>query len=83
MLGRDDEWMSRLERAHHLHLDAGDTRGAVRCALWIGIHHAARGEIGRARRCFGICLSGRPISPAIDVKSLVRLGLKLYVPGLR
>lgn len=45
--------------------------------------YAARGEIGRARRCFGICLSGRPISPAIDVKSLVRLGLKLYVPGLR
>jgi ATP/maltotriose-dependent transcriptional regulator MalT len=48
MLGRDDEWMSRLERAHYLHLDAGETRGAVRCALWIGMHHASRGEMGPA-----------------------------------
>jgi DNA-binding CsgD family transcriptional regulator len=48
MLGRDDEWMSRLERAHTLHLDAGERRSAVRCALWIGMHHAARGEMGPA-----------------------------------
>ena len=27
--------------------------------------YAARGEIGRARHCFGICLSGRPLNPAI------------------
>ena len=40
--------MRGLERAHHLHLEAGDKRGAVRCALWIGIHSAARGELGPA-----------------------------------
>jgi len=48
MLGRDDEWMSHLERAHQLHLEAGEPRGAVRCALWIGMHRAARGELGPA-----------------------------------
>jgi DNA-binding CsgD family transcriptional regulator len=53
MLGRDDEWMSGLERAHHLYLGAGDTRAAVRCALWIGIHSAARGEMGPASGWLG------------------------------
>ncbi len=48
MLGRDDEWMSRMERAHHLHLDGGDTPAAVRCALWLGMHNAARGNMGPA-----------------------------------
>ena len=48
MLGRDEEWMSHLDRAHQLHLEAGAPRRAVRCALWIGMHHAARGELGPA-----------------------------------
>jgi ATP/maltotriose-dependent transcriptional regulator MalT len=48
MLGRDDESMDLLERAHHAHLDAGETRRAVRCAMWICMHHAARGEMGPA-----------------------------------
>jgi DNA-binding NarL/FixJ family response regulator len=48
MLGRDDEWTAGLERAHHLHLDAGDGRRAVRCGLWVAINHFLRGEIGPA-----------------------------------
>ncbi|HEY1318138.1 MAG TPA: LuxR C-terminal-related transcriptional regulator [Gaiella sp.] len=48
MLGRDDESMALLERAHQAHLDAGATRRAVRCAMWICMHHAARGEMGPA-----------------------------------
>jgi ATP/maltotriose-dependent transcriptional regulator MalT len=48
MLARDDESMSLLERAHHLHLDAGATQRAVRCSMWICMHHAARGEMGPA-----------------------------------
>ena len=30
MLGRDDEYLSLLERAHHAHLEAGETLPAVR-----------------------------------------------------
>ncbi|MGH3114484.1 MAG: helix-turn-helix transcriptional regulator, partial [Gaiellaceae bacterium] len=48
MLGRDDEYLSVLERAHHAFVDAGDTRHAVRCAFWVGINLALRGEMGPA-----------------------------------
>jgi DNA-binding CsgD family transcriptional regulator len=48
MLGRDDESMSLLERAHQAHLAAGTTLRAVSCAMWICMHHAARGELGPA-----------------------------------
>jgi DNA-binding NarL/FixJ family response regulator len=53
MLGRDDEWMRCLERAHHLHLEAGDELRAVRCGFWLGMNHAVRGELGPAIGWFG------------------------------
>jgi ATP/maltotriose-dependent transcriptional regulator MalT len=53
MLGRDDEWMRCLERAHHLHLEAGDELHAVRCGFWLGMNHAVRGELGPAIGWFG------------------------------
>ena len=49
MLGRDDDYVSGLERAHHAHLDAGDVPRAVRCAFWIGHNLLFRGR-ARARR---------------------------------
>jgi len=48
MLGRDDESMSLLDRAHQAYLDAGATLRAVNCAMWICMHHASRGELGPA-----------------------------------
>ncbi|HET9674782.1 MAG TPA: LuxR C-terminal-related transcriptional regulator [Gaiellaceae bacterium] len=48
MLGRDDEWMSCLERAHRLHLEAGDELRAVRCGFWLGMILAVQGELGPA-----------------------------------
>jgi hypothetical protein len=48
MLGRDDEYIGALERAHRASLDAGDPRHAVRCAFWIGHHFLFRGETARA-----------------------------------
>jgi DNA-binding CsgD family transcriptional regulator len=48
MLGRDNEYLSVLERAHHTYLEAGETRRAVRCAIWVGINLALRGEMGPA-----------------------------------
>jgi DNA-binding CsgD family transcriptional regulator len=48
MLGREDEWLRGLERAHHLYADAGEIPRAVRCAFWLGTGLALRGEIGGA-----------------------------------
>jgi hypothetical protein len=44
MLGRDDDYVGGLERAHHAHLDAGEGLQAVRCAFWIGHNLLFRGE---------------------------------------
>ncbi|MGH3006801.1 MAG: LuxR C-terminal-related transcriptional regulator [Gaiellaceae bacterium] len=48
MLGRDNEYLTLLERAHHAYLEAGQTLRAVRCAFWVGINLALRGEMGPA-----------------------------------
>ena len=48
MLGLDDEYLNVLERAHHAHLDRGETLRAVRSAFWVGINLALRGEMGPA-----------------------------------
>ena len=53
MLGRDDETVAWLERAHLIHLEAGETLRAVRCAAWIGLNLASRGEIGPASGWLG------------------------------
>jgi DNA-binding NarL/FixJ family response regulator len=48
MIGRESDYLGVLERAHREHLDTGDELGAVRCALWIGVTLALRGEMGPA-----------------------------------
>jgi DNA-binding CsgD family transcriptional regulator len=53
MLGRDDEYLSCLERAHHAYLDGGEAMRAVRCAFWVGVNLALRGEMGRATGWLG------------------------------
>jgi DNA-binding CsgD family transcriptional regulator len=53
MLGYEDEWMRILERAYHRHAEGGETRRAARCAFWIGIHFALRGEMGPATGWLG------------------------------
>ena len=53
MLGRDDEYLSALERAHHAYMDAGETLRAVRCAFWLGMNLALRGEMGPASGWLG------------------------------
>jgi DNA-binding CsgD family transcriptional regulator len=52
MLGRDDDYVGALERAHGAHLDAGDAPRAVRCAFWIGHNMLFRGETARAAGWF-------------------------------
>jgi DNA-binding CsgD family transcriptional regulator len=48
MVGRDDEYLQTLERAHNAHMDAGQCARAVRCAFWLGCRLLMRGETGRA-----------------------------------
>jgi hypothetical protein len=48
MLGRDDEYLSALERAHQAHLEVGQPVRAVRCAAWLSITLMLRGDQARA-----------------------------------
>jgi DNA-binding CsgD family transcriptional regulator len=48
MVGAEDDYFGALERGHQAHLDAGESLGAARCAFWIGVNFARRGEMGRA-----------------------------------
>jgi len=48
MLGRDDEYVSILERAHRQHVEDGEPLRAARVAVWLGLQLALRGEIGGA-----------------------------------
>jgi DNA-binding NarL/FixJ family response regulator len=48
MLGRDDEYVGALERAHQAYLEAGDVPPAVRCTWWIGHNMLFRGRSAQA-----------------------------------
>ena len=48
MLGRDDDYVSALERAYRAHLDVGAPMSAVRCAFWIGHSWFFRGQAAPA-----------------------------------
>ena len=53
MLGRDDEYLSLGERAHHAHLEAGQSLSAARSAFWVGLFSAMRGDFARASGWLG------------------------------
>jgi DNA-binding NarL/FixJ family response regulator len=52
MLGRDDDYVSALERAHSAWVRLGDRPAAIRCAWWIGHNFLFRGEMGPAKGWF-------------------------------
>jgi DNA-binding NarL/FixJ family response regulator len=52
MLGRDDDYVGGLERAHYAHLEDGEGLRAVRCAFWIGHNMLFRGETAAATGWF-------------------------------
>ena len=53
MLGRSDDFLNVLERAHHMYLGVGEALPAARCAVYLGINLAIRGEMGRATGWLG------------------------------
>jgi DNA-binding NarL/FixJ family response regulator len=63
MLGRDDDYVGGLERAHHAHLEAQEVAPAARCAFWIGHNLLFRGERGRASGWFS---RGRRLLEAVE-----------------
>jgi DNA-binding CsgD family transcriptional regulator len=52
LTGRDEEYLSTLERAYNAHLETSDTLRAFRCAFWLGFRVLMRGEMGRANGWF-------------------------------
>ena len=48
MLGREDEYLTFLERAHGAYLETNEPLRAVRSAMWIGTQFAQRGDVARA-----------------------------------
>ena len=53
MVGRMDEYLTLLERAHLAHIEDGDNLAAARIAGWLGMTLAIRGEMGPASGWFG------------------------------
>ena len=53
MLGRLDEYVDAMARAHQLHLDAGAAPRAARCAFWAGMQLLLAGETGRGTGWIG------------------------------
>ncbi|MDM0049720.1 helix-turn-helix transcriptional regulator [Variovorax sp. J22R115] len=48
LVGRDEDYLKALARAHQAHLVAGEGVRAVRCAFWLGLRLLFRGETGSA-----------------------------------
>ncbi|CAN7766880.1 LuxR C-terminal-related transcriptional regulator [Variovorax sp. LjRoot290] len=48
LVGRDEDYLKALARAHQAHLNAGEGARAVRCAFWLGLRLLFRGETGSA-----------------------------------
>ena len=69
MLGRDDDYVSGLERAHHAHVDAGDVRPGALCAFWVGHNLLFRGEAAPAAGWFarGQRLLGRNEDDCVEL----------------
>ncbi|HEU0213291.1 MAG TPA: LuxR C-terminal-related transcriptional regulator [Jiangellaceae bacterium] len=47
LVGKDDECVDLLERAHHGLVSLGDEERAARCAFWLGFNLMNRGEFAR------------------------------------
>jgi DNA-binding NarL/FixJ family response regulator len=47
MVGREEEQLVVLERAHRRHLEAGSLRAAAACAFWLGMQLFMGGELSR------------------------------------
>lgn len=49
LIGRDDEYLTLLQRAHQAHLKSNRPTSAARAAFWVGLRLLFRGEQGQAQ----------------------------------
>ena len=53
LIGREDDYLAALERAHRLLEETGEAAAAAGCAIWLGLHLAESGEGARASGWLG------------------------------
>lgn len=53
LTGQREQFVGILERAHHAYRDRGEELPALRCAFWIGVDLALRGQTSPATGWFG------------------------------
>jgi DNA-binding CsgD family transcriptional regulator len=53
MVGRMDDFLALIERTHNAYLEEGEVLTATRCAFYLGVNLAIRGEPARASGWFG------------------------------
>jgi DNA-binding CsgD family transcriptional regulator/predicted DNA-binding protein (MmcQ/YjbR family) len=53
LLGRVEDCLGALQRAHQLYAERGDHRGAARCAGWLAFHLSNRGDLAQASGWLG------------------------------
>ncbi|HEY6724960.1 MAG TPA: response regulator transcription factor [Polyangiaceae bacterium] len=53
LIGRDDEYLTILQRAYHAYLQNGTPMSAARVAFWVGLRLLFRGEMGQAQGWLG------------------------------
>ena len=75
LLGRVEDGLRALQRAHQLHAEAGDPRRAARCAFWLAFHLGSPGELAQAGGWFG---PGQP-APGARAGGLRRARLPVAV----
>jgi len=47
LTGHEGVFFDALDRAHRLHIEAGDGPAAARCAFWVGLRMLSLGEVGQ------------------------------------
>ncbi len=55
LVGREDDFLRALQEAHSAYAEAGRGPEAVRCAFWLGLHLAERGDTAQASGWFSRC----------------------------
>jgi DNA-binding NarL/FixJ family response regulator len=48
LIGREDDYVRTMDRAYRAAMETGEPLIAARCAFWLGLHLADRGEMGMA-----------------------------------
>lgn len=68
LIGRDDDYLSLLQRAYHAYLARGAQASAARAAFWLGLRLLFRGEEGHATGWLGRAQRLVETEPSVTVE---------------